>query len=838
MAWEYLDDIQEVSGSYVNSTDPTQSWDNLLQYLPNGSIPTAEATIGNTGTGAYYYNCEIDGNSKTITTTYGLTIEYVTTNATAPYWTGYTSIANYGSYAGLQYSSTFRFVIDRDNELADAICLICFYNTNNGIWYVSGNILLQSSGNIKRHELYELLMSHLPITYTWQSVAGVYGKSGHIVFSHVLNDNILTGSDIADIDGDDLWLVGATCLERLLDNCPVGAEITAFYSGDFNHLTVTKGELSMYATIKLYAEGHVVEANLTRPGTTRGWNSGFIGFIIDEEQHVAKLVYLKEQGNALLQPTGIYDMIVPSQSDADMDTVWTFIHGHTDDESENENINNEDPGTDPEYQGSIPVQGLTLPSYGAYDTGFTSQYRVTAAELKALASFLWSSSFTDVVEKFFNDPREIIIGLCIMPVVPDTGTSKEIKAGGISTGVFGLPLTNQYTLDTYGTVYVKKVKGNFLDFEPFTKITAHLPFVGSHSLNVSDVMGKTLTLKYIFDFISGSCVAEIDVNGEPRYFFGGSCGIQVPTSSEDFGRMYSALLSAGATLGGTLATIATGGLAAPLAIGAGANMLTNCMNMTPDVQYASGSGSVNGMIGCKTAFLTIERPNEKIVGAQHNYLGRPSFMTRLLSNCDGYTKCMVVHLDNVPCMEAERAEIERLLTSGVRIEDGSTTPEYTPTSATDHGLIFLKCVSDTDVMGKSWDTEHALTVEGKLMYEQSFLKPVFVVDGDYTAYNYCYIPEFGRFYFITEQIAKTGSITEIRMQVDVLQSWKTQIETNEAVIERSADSNNYNAYFLDDMYWTQVNKKVETVPFLDSTGHQLTFSIPSDNFILTIAGGD
>ena len=316
--------------------------------------------------------------------------------------------------------------------------------------------------------------------------------------------------------------------------------------------------------------------------------------------------------------------------------------------------------------------------------------------------------------------------------------------------------------------------------------------------------------------------------------------MQIPTSSEDFSKLYSSLLSAGATLGGTLATIATGGLTAPLAIGAGVNMLSNGMNSSPAVDFASGSGSINGMIGCKTAFLTIEKPKEKIVGEQHKYLGRPSYMTRTLENCTGYTKCMSVHLDNVPCTATERAEIERLLLDGVRIKTGSETPEYTPTTDTDHGVIFLKCVSDMDVIGKSWDSEDIETIEGKLLYEQSFLKPVFVFNGNFKAYNYCYIPEFDRFYYITEQIAKTGNITEVHMQCDVLQSWKAEILSNKAVIERSAKSSNNNAYFSDSMYWTQADKEIKTVPFTtaeNGQGDELVFEIPADNYILTIAGG-
>ena len=125
------------------------------------------------------------------------------------------------------------------------------------------------------------------------------------------------------------------------------------------------------------------------------------------------------------------------------------------------------------------------------------------------------------------------------------------------------------------------------------------------------------------------------------------------------------------------------------------------------------------------------------------------------------------------------------------------------------------------------------------MFEQSFLSPKFIIEGTIISeYNYCYIPDFKRFYYITEQIARTGALTEIHMQVDSLQSWKTQILSNKAVLERSAKNSNVNAYFSDSMYWTQADKEVKTVPFLDSKGDELVFEIPENNYILTIAGSD
>lgn len=673
-------------------------------------------------------------------------------------------------------------------------------------------------------DLYPLLLNLIPVLYNWSSVPAISGKNGILSLSTAEN-SYHTGSTVSNIPIADVSISASSAVSALGANIPMGATVDAIYAGSIDHINLTRRS-------SLGVENYLFDFILAGQNiySTYLLPSQYLGFIIDDENEVALMIgYAKHYEADIF--TG-YDEVVQQATAEQMYDLWRFLHSHTEGNPED---NEPDPGTEDDYQPDVAITGIEKPTSGAYDTGFTSQYRMSDTQLKSLAQFLWSSSFLDNVKKFFNDPREIIVGLTIMPVLPDTGTSKEVKAGGISTGVYGLPLTDQYKLDTYGSITIKKEKGNFLDYNPYTRVTAHLPFVGEHTLDVNDVMGKTLTLKYIFDFLSGSCVAEIDVNGKPRYFFGGSCGLQIPTSSQDFTRMYSSVLSAGATLGSTLATIATGGLTAPLAIGSAANMLSNGMNGSPTVQFSSGSGSVNGMIGCKTAYLVIEKPIEKISANQKGYIGKPSYMTKLLSTCSGFTKCLKVHLDNVPCTSQERSDIENALTNGVRIETGSTTPTYTPSSAGMQGLILLKCLSDFDVIGKTW-SETTQTVEGKLLYNQSFLSPSFLVSGNYSEYNYAYIPAFGRFYYIKDHTAESGNMTRIDMQVDALQSFKDQILANNAVLERQESLNN--AYFADSMYWTQVNKVVKTVPFTDGSGNELKFTIPDDNFILTIAGGE
>ena len=52
-------------------------------------------------------------------------------------------------------------------------------------------------------------------------------------------------------------------------------------------------------------------------------------------------------------------------------------------------------------------------------------------------------------------------------------------------------------------------------------------------------------------------------------------------------------------------------------------------------------------------------------------------------------------------------------------------------------------------------------------------------------YNYCYIQDLGRYYFIESVEKMNGSIYKIRLTVDVLKSFSTQIENIQAIITKS-----------------------------------------------------
>lgn len=84
--------------------------------------------------------------------------------------------------------------------------------------------------------------------------------------------------------------------------------------------------------------------------------------------------------------------------------------------------------------------------------------------------------------------------------------------------------------------------------------------------------------------------------------------------------------------------------------------------------------------------------------------------------------------------------------------------------------------------------------QGELRDECDILNPVLTIEGlnPDTTFNYCYIPDFKRYYFITESsVVRTGLI-QFNLHVDVLQSWSKEILELEAIISRNEyDFNNH-----------------------------------------------
>ena len=87
-----------------------------------------------------------------------------------------------------------------------------------------------------------------------------------------------------------------------------------------------------------------------------------------------------------------------------------------------------------------------------------------------------------------------------------------------------------------------------------------------------------------------------------------------------------------------------------------------------------------------------------------------------------------------------------------------------------------------------------IMLSGSLRNESNVVNPSIIINIDNpTIYNYAYIPEFNRYYFITNYISLRTGMWQINLKSDVLMSFKDSILSSEVLINKTETigKNNY-----------------------------------------------
>ena len=307
-----------------------------------------------------------------------------------------------------------------------------------------------------------------------------------------------------------------------------------------------------------------------------------------------------------------------------------------------------------------------LPTLGATDTGFITLFNPSLAQLQSLSAYLWSSAFDlNNFKKLFANPMDCILGLSIVPVAIPNGSSKEIKVGGIPTGLYMTVAGQQYIEVDCGSLNVNEYWSAYLDYEPFTRAELYLPYIGTHAISVDDIMGKTVTIKYHVDILSGSCTAYVQCGSSVLYEFIGQCSSNIPINATD----WTNTIMGAVTIAGAIGTMfATYGASIPTsaAIATGTAVTSTMVTSSkPSIEKSGSMSGTGGMMGIQTPYLILTRPRQALPNSQNYFTGYPSFITEPLSMVSGYTEIESIRLANVPGTEEEVIEIVNLLKEGV-----------------------------------------------------------------------------------------------------------------------------------------------------------------------------
>ena len=126
-------------------------------------------------------------------------------------------------------------------------------------------------------------------------------------------------------------------------------------------------------------------------------------------------------------------------------------------------------------------------------------------------------------------------------------------------------------------------------------------------------------------------------------------------------------------------------------------------------------------------------------------------------------------------------------------------------------IILYTTGSEKNEIRKS--LQNNLTLSGALRNQSSVVSPSFTIEHvNPTQYNYCFIPEFNRYYFITDIVSIRTNIWRIDCVVDVLMSYQAQILNLDVIVSDDSlpDSE---TYFVGEQWQTTVKTKTDVINF-------------------------
>lgn len=321
------------------------------------------------------------------------------------------------------------------------------------------------------------------------------------------------------------------------------------------------------------------------------------------------------------------------------------------------------PPSNPTDTGTGSTPTPTAPTGNA--SALWSVYHPTQAQINSFGAWLWGSPFLTDIGKLFQNPIDGVISLHKVFATPvDSGTG-TIVVGTLNSNVASATVNQQYIEVDCGSVNCFEDFGNVFDYEPYTKVSLYLPFIGIVPLNVSDVMRSTISITYGVDVFTGACIAMVEVSRDGgtinMYQYTGNCAVHYPLSNVQQSQLISGLLGIAAGVGSVLAT---GGVSAPAVLGMAGGALAAGHT---SIGRSGGFSANAGAMGIKVPYLIIERPQTKVAETFPSMDGYPTNYSVKLGSCSNHVVCKTVHVYGINATESELAQIEQILKDGVEV---------------------------------------------------------------------------------------------------------------------------------------------------------------------------
>lgn len=200
---------------------------------------------------------------------------------------------------------------------------------------------------------------------------------------------------------------------------------------------------------------------------------------------------------------------------------------------------------------------------------------------------------------------------------------KQLKGGRYDFGETA-PYVKEHTIVVdCGSVEIAEQYHSLLDYNPFSRLTIYLPFIGFQELDDKLVVGHTLKVQYVVDVLSGRCLAQLYVDN-------------------------TELKSCIAEYGGTIAAD---------------EMFGSDNGYEYYGAYELMTTLQLGELNCYVLIHTKIPLEGNIV----DYKGLPTNEIVKVGDAVGFIKYSSIHVDGMTATDVEKSEIESLLLSGILV---------------------------------------------------------------------------------------------------------------------------------------------------------------------------
>lgn len=144
-------------------------------------------------------------------------------------------------------------------------------------------------------------------------------------------------------------------------------------------------------------------------------------------------------------------------------------------------------------------------------------------------------------------------------------------------------------------------------------------------------------------------------------------------------------------------------------------------------------------------------------------------------------------------------------------------------------IRLFKNTSEANRIGKTLTAENEFT-GCRLKDATSIMTPEVLLETENPAeYNYMYIPQFNRYYFITDMVSVRNGLWSIKGTVDVLETYKTEIKALHVILS-DTEKTGITDYVSGEQWKSKVKAKTDIINFSSGLNN-------SGEYILITAGG-